>query len=556
MCAVLAMVMMLSSCATVGSIGLKKLLDASQYADDKAYAKAEMINGLGNATLEGSANQLLLFSENVVVNGIAGKKYVVYDVNANKTVYEATSSPTSSFKVSLIEAADGACFTVAHSTWSLDASNVKIGRDTVNTMLYGADGAKIAETYRDVTAETAYDLVRFDGKCYRMGEGSALAYAFDYSDLRSMPTVLYATEKLYFCEVGDEYMVCDDELEVKSYLKIPSYAEIGELVTLNENNLLIQYSVELEANAEKYDYVAEKTSNVAVGGTTVSGSEGLAKYDLYTVVFNGKTGKTKEVKFNYSIDSVANRLEDSEDWVEDYGLSDKYDNIVVLAPIEDKRINDSDSARFLATLDSNGGIKQLKDATEVPTYATLPRMVSANRWVMYSVDNREFVVDEKGKVLGEITKASFRDTYIYGNGKMYDYDLNVIYDYAKDNLAVEYALGQAMLFRNLDNELICYSSSKTEKLIAKDAKRSLYHADNEYFIIMDYSDTAKIKFEIYNESGAQIYVLSAPSAWAAIAVTDLINVVYTDGEYMVVRAAVDVQTAGGYKYEYLRFARG
>ena len=558
LCATLAVMLMLSSCATTGSVTLKKILDGSEYSEaDNVYSKAELVSGLDEAVMYETCNELMIFSKIVFVDLVACNKFMVYNIESNKIVYEATSSPTSSYDVDLFDLNGDTCFTVVHSTWSLNESKVKIGRDTIDTVLYDANGVKVADTYRQVDAEVAHDLIRFDGKCYRVGENAALEYAFDYSDLNSMPDVLYATEKLYFCEADDGIVVYNDSLETEAFLNIPSYADIGAWVVLSDNKILVQYSVEVDSHAEKYDYVEAKTVDVAVDGetTTAVDTGTLAKYDLYTVVFNGKNGKSDEIKFNYVINDAFNRHEMGETWTEICGLGDKYDNLVTLSPIEDKHVNDADSAQILAALDSKGSIKQIKSVTDAPMYAAVPHMVAANRWLVYSADDKEFIVNEKGKVLGETSAASPRSTYMYADGKMYDYDLNVIYDYAKDNLAVENALDQAVLFRNVDNELICYTNSATTKLIEKDAKRELYLAESNYFIIKDYSADDKVKYEIYNGAGTLVTTVNAASVLSGIDVAAAFSVVATHDGYMVMRVAVDTVTTGNdYKYEFYRFS--
>lgn len=544
LCAMLAVMMLLSSCATTGSTTLKKILDGSQYSGtDDVYTNAEPVSELDKAVMSEVCNELVLFSKAVVVDWASCNKLTVYNIESGKVVYEATSGPTSSYDVDLYDLNGDTCFTVVHSAWSLDESNVKIGRDTVDTALYGADGVKIADTYRQVDADVAHDLIRFDGKCYRIGENSALEYAFDYSDLNSMPEVLYATEKLYFCEADNGIAVYDGSLEIKAFLGVPSYADIGAWVALSDNKILVQYSVEVDSHSEKYDYVAKSV------GT-------LAKYDLHTVVFNGKNGKSDEIKFNYVISNTLNRHRIGEEWAKSYGLGDKYDNLVTLAPIEDKRVNDADSALILAALDSDGGIKRVKNVTDAPMSAAAPRMLASDRWLVRSADDKEFIVNEKGKVIGETSAANYRATYMYADGKMYDYDLNVIYDYAKDNLYVEQALDRAVLFRNVDDELVCYTDSGTTvKLIEKDAKRKLFLAEHDYFIIKDYSADDKAKFEIYNGAGTLVTTVDPTAALLSIDVDEAFSVIATHDGCMILRVAVDTVTVGNaYKYEFYRFS--
>ena len=220
---VLLTVMTLSSCGSVATASFKSVVDGSTYDEPtKVYNKVELSAVSANSVVEGSAEQLVLFSKAVEVDGKACKKYAVYNLDANAVVYEITTSAASDYDIDLVALEYGACFTVEKTAYRFDQNDIQVGRSTTTTTLYGADGVKIAETGRVVTPAVAYDLLRFDGKCYRMSENATLTYAFDFSDLNKMPSVMIANEEYYFCATGGtEILIYTKELEfVSSYAYI------------------------------------------------------------------------------------------------------------------------------------------------------------------------------------------------------------------------------------------------------------------------------------------------------------------------------------------------
>ena len=550
----LVSMMMLSSCNTVGNISFKKMFDGTQRtADSEAYAKAELATGITSNIYEDQKNQLVLFSDTVQVDSVPCKKYTLYNIESNKVVYEVTASVTSRYDITLYALEEDACFTVAHATWRLDASNAMIGNESVTTALYSADGVKLADATRSLTPSVQHDLIRFDGKCYRMTEGAVLAYAFDYSDLNSMPTILYANDDYYFCKSGDDVAVYDKTLKPISAISLPSYAEIvSGWVDLGKNKVLLQYEIEESDDAEEYDYIKTKTVEIKKDDSNKYTTQEQKKYTLHTVIFNGKNGNIKEIDMEYVVNNTLTKSGNS--WTQTYGLSDKLDNIVWLAPIEDKRINEADTAMLIGTIDTDGKFKQLKDLTEMPMESSLPYMVAADRWIASSVDGKNFIVDENGEVVGETTNAYYCENFLYASGKMYDYDLNVIYDYAAENLTLERSLKQAMLFRNADNELICYSDGQSNKLIENGAKRALVHTKREYFVIKDYSSTDAIKYEIYNERGAKLTSISVATGLSSRDYDDIFTSVASYYGAFLLRVATNVNDAGDYKYDYYKIS--
>ncbi|MBQ9779101.1 MAG: hypothetical protein IJW22_09295, partial [Clostridia bacterium] len=100
--------------------------------------------------------------------------------------------------------------------------------------------------------------------------------------------------------------------------------------------------------------------------------------------------------------------------------------------------------------------------------------------------------------------------YITCDGKLYDHNLQLLFDYEAEKLYRYESFGNCILFTNDDDELILYANGQKSTLIAKDTAREYmdsYSNEGDYFVICDSTDPAAIKYEVYNNAGAKILTL-------------------------------------------------
>jgi hypothetical protein len=99
------------------------------------------------------------------------------------------------------------------------------------------------------------------------------------------------------------------------------------------------------------------------------------------------------------------------------------------------------------------------------------------------------------------------------DGKLYDYNLNVVYDYEADEYTISEMFGTSILFTNDDGEYVLFANGNYVDLItakeAKDGKLYLEYADDGIIVIRDASSkNGEIDFVVYNESGEEIYTFA------------------------------------------------
>lgn len=488
----LATVMLLSSCSLFGgSIKFEKFADGSLYKDTPAYAAAAAVADLANADFETAQGDLILLEKEEKVGEEEYTKYIVYNLATGAVVYTVTETKTTQVQIQLGECNDAAYFTVYTATFTLDENqevDYSKDPDVVADLYAGKDGAKIATAARMVQVEKAYDLLRFDGKCYRAAEDGTIAYAFDYSAMADMPEIDTATENYYYALGGEEFAIYDKNLAQVAYYAAPSYVDIEGYILLDNDKVFLQGFWSADPYTEDYDVLSYDGE----------------KLNMLTALLDGKKGEIKEIECDYA---VMDGYTDKEDLEEECFNAEKLANLVWILPIENKRMNDSRSAVKMATVTEKGKIKILEDVTPFPTLEI--ECAGANRWIAEDADRRDFLINEKAEILGEITNRTDRnESYILADGKLYDYSLNMVYDYEAAKLSVKKVLDESILFTDKDGALISYANGAATTLIAKEALLTRNYVNSmsgsDYYVISDSTDPAAIKYEIYNEAGAKI----------------------------------------------------
>ena len=139
-------------------------------------------------------------------------------------------------------------------------------------------------------------------------------------------------------------------------------------------------------------------------------------------------------------------------------------------------------------------------------------MLGENRWLA-STARFAYLVDGEETVLGEISEAEMTGKFFYKNGKIFDSDLELIYDCASNKMTLVDVLDGAFLLKNYDGEIFCYTGGegKPEKIITKkEAKTSeVTVLDSGLFVVCDRSNPADVNYDFYNAEGEKIFSTDA-----------------------------------------------
>lgn len=499
----LTMVLVLASCG-IRSFDDLVNEDYAPVDTDPAYTTINEIGALVDLEEAGYAGDLQLFKKVDPLTGLT--KYVVYDVVNDKNIWQkeetnsesATAKSTVQYTVNLSTLNKASYFTVTQTTVSQTLEDgLPVKTDTTKLVsIYGFNGSAYVELVKAEdprqSAQTAQDLLYFEGKCYRADENGSIAYAFDYSTFAKFPTLSHITPDHYIERSGNMWIVYDKTLHRLCAYELPSFAEVTYSRVLG-NHLFVQYFIMEDVFSDNYDVITEDNE----------------KLTLYTVLIDLEKGKEKEIKTNYVVDSTL-LVSNSPAW-ELRGFKDMKDDdvaIVRIFEVIDKRVDEAELAAQIAVLDADGEIKPLDMPVDMPVDSI--SFMAKGLWSVQTTDGRSYLVDAEGEVKQEITQANVNAaSYIVANGKLYDLNLQVVYDYKADKLEYKFSTAKAVFFTNEDDELILYTASQKTTLISKrDAQQGIRAYSNSYssledgyFVIVDESDENNTKYEIYNIEG-------------------------------------------------------
>lgn len=507
LCAALACVLLLSSCAWGRSY--KKLFAKDAYTDSAPTANtAAQVATLSGASFEESRAVLAYLTDTVTSDGHDYTKHIVYNMATNAVVLEVTNTLTANFDITLLTANHTAFFTVRATTWQM-VEDVPSHYES-KTSLYTATGSLLHEVKGTVHATARLDLIELDGKCYRVADDGSVAEAFTLGDFSNLPMLTDRTERYYYnIDSGDALVTVYDLAcsPIASYA-VPAYATAMDAFVLEAGDVLVQYAVAEPDDAKDYSFVMQ------------TGALAPTKFTIHTVLLDAKKGDAKEIKFEYYLENLIRSNE--KEWVESYGFDDRYDNLAVAYEIVDGRVDTSSTARVALAVSNSGKVKSvLKDIVPAQTTA-FPTQIASNRWLVQDNLSRSYLVNEKGKVVGEVTGADDRNNaYYVAGGKLYDFDLNAVYDFESANQEIYSGsagygvMRHGILLENNDGEIVCYANGAATAVIAKDSSRVLYTVTDAYFVVRDYSDVSNIKYELYNDVGVKLTTFDyAPDAVA------------------------------------------
>ena len=497
----LAAIMVLSSCGA-GASKFADILDGSRYkGDTPSWTAAAKVDALQDAAVvDQSGNLVVLTKENA--DGF--DTYMIFNMKTGTVVYNATESAAVDVDIDLCttDNYDADYAVVVLTTWVLDSENHHTNAYSYVVSLRDAAGTEFATATR-MTAlpEVEWDLLRFEGKCYRVSKEGTFTLVGDYSEFAPLPNIAAETEKYYYAinAATGTVIVYDKSLAIVSYYNMPTYANVAasQAFALDAEKVFVQYTVEEDPYTDDYDIYDPATNS---------------KSTLHTFVLN-PDGKVKEIRCDYVIADGGVLNDEQRDWS---GLSDSFTSFAIVYPVEDQRVNLADTARRWASVDKNGKIKEIKNPTLVPFENFV--FVQTNRWVVTTSDNRAYLINEKAEILGEVTGANGIQagrSYFTANGKVYDYDMNVIFDYTAANYTIARRLNHGIIFTSVDNEPVLFANGTTTTLVAKDDETKVLVNNlfgsmltgSSYYVIRNMADLTAQKLVFYNDVGTAVITL-------------------------------------------------
>ena len=512
LCLLMICATMLSACGA-GGAKWEKVLDGSLYETSAVPTQKVDASALANKNLNGNYGNIggeLIYFTNTTSEG--DTVYNIYNILKNEIIFTRTKAITTDYTITVGSTGGCAYFVVETRTCNEKNGEPDWSNTEYQTTLYDANATEVAKADKEVdviSSTSGGDFFVFDKTYFLVSEDTGFVKAFEKDPLGKSLSRLSPLGDSYYVElqyedpynpyVLEKVIFYDKDLKVVFAYTLPSYAELEGYGMLSEDKVLIQYTVEVDPYSDKYDILDDGD-----------------KYDLYTMIYNLKNGKAKEVECDY----IINNISLFEEIGEYFGFKAAKNAFCTVYPIVDKRVDTS--VMYMATVSEKGKIELFETLEGFAVSYIHP--VNTNRWLVDTDAGVTYLVNEQFKVIGDVTNlnyGNFHQKYIDFDGKLYDYDLNVVLDYAEEKLVLKEMFDTSVLFQDKEGYYhLFYNGQKTqitftrEKVeddgsITKVPQKSYAGTIGaDCYGIYDYSDKEDVRYRIFNSEGKELANLS------------------------------------------------
>ena len=337
-----------------------------------------------------------------------------------KQVVATFAAENTSFDFRLVEEAPA--FRV--KTTVIDPSiDILLGLDNVISIdysLYDAVGNCVVTTDYSKMPYVVADYLLYDYAAYTYDANGIMAKSMDVPEYLMLEECFDWNDRyIYVADPYNGFTVYDREINSVCYWSAPGYEMDGcDMYVMNNDNVLVQYKVIMDEDNKDFDYVINNDDYKNL------------KIDLRTFIVDVETGEEKELKdFNYVIGGLITRASmvrgNDDPNAEDYF---KFENLVVLLPIVDTRLDDSPRATDIVKMTDKGKLEESVKFVDFQT-ADIPARISEELYTVGLLSGQVAIIEEDGTVVHKLNK-SYRiiDQYIIGEQAIYNFDMEKVYD--------------------------------------------------------------------------------------------------------------------------------
>ncbi len=434
---VITVAMLLTSCMGGGSVSsVGKYLNEDYDPSASVYASATQISELDGYLKVASNEEFVVFAS----------------IDPTALSYKVFSFRTGTIITKIAETGTVCTFNLVDGTSAFVVTKVQSDLTTAEVLktthvLYDGTGAAVATIEEDVAPDAPElfgDLVIYDHVAYSVSNDGALTKELDVPEYLALGACDTWNDDYFYSMSVDSIRVYDRSFNGTTVWTAPSYAEETEFYVLNNGDVLIQYSYEMDHDSSDYDYYMDDNND----GIT-------EKMDLVTLVLSAKDGSVKDVNMEYIVRHilVSNKLYDEND--DNNIFNDKFDNIAMVYPIVDEKIDISMANADYMLMSNKGKIgKSLKMVDN--QIASIPEKIGDDLYRVSTLYG-EALINGNGKILQQMNNSlSIVGGYFIGNRAIYDLELNEVYD-LKEN--------KATVIKTLDNTVFVRAEEDTKYTI-------------------------------------------------------------------------------------------
>lgn len=518
---VLVVAMLLTACAVSSAKSFDKVLNPDYDASEKLWASAAAVSELADYSLDESNGTFAVFTKANEETGALTTK--VYSLLAAKVIVTVTDTETTSNSVSISWEMP---IVTVNAVTTTEATEETEAKTTTTTTLYDAQGTQLATaSFDEDTAQSQYakvtpiamaDLVVINYVAYEVDEETgAFTKKMDipeYVMLDGDVDDIEVNDDYYYVYAYDTVSVYDKEFNLVSVYTTPSYAVNEGMFVLNNGDILVQYSVELDEDAKEFDYY--------------KAAEGFSmKMDLVTLVVDAEKGTAKEVDLDYEIYYVMPNydLYDEED--DNNYYNDKFDNIAYVYPIVDQKIDYSDAAEDIVLMNNKGKVKKSLKIVDGQT-ASLPVKIADDLYRVQLLSGGYALTDIDGDVKKVINSYMTQiGSYFVGDRGIYDLELNLVYSFVDNNIIPMYDDASYDYVGDTIFVMVGTEDKYTVEAFCNGEQKTVfsYDAENETngaFEMMEFGYeilTTDGDYKYYNAAGTELLTTTTAITYVAMA---------------------------------------
>lgn len=503
----LVVAMLLSSCGGLQAAKPEEIFTGNYESEAKIPTRVSDIGAQG-ADVRNTNGKFVHFyvaSSRGANNTDIPAKDMIYNMESDKMIYTFTWDDEKTYLQHIdfyqVEMYEAGLFTTTVRTFAEDGGN-----DTFVTTLYDENGTKIASVDRTEDVHTtAVDLFLFGGTCYRMAADKSYTVVSEWQELSGesmLDSIREMTDNYYYA-----YRTIDDKTQVTVYDKalayaasyrFPSYATVKAVGILADGKMLFQYTAALSDHAEKYDLLDDN-------GT---------KYSLVTEILDVKANRTSQIKTGYIYDSMWSRdVAGEKEWFE--AFTEKVNIVATVYEIKDQRVNSARRSVKYVILDENANVKS--SLTDMfPDMMHMVEPVAKDLYYYETHAGTAVLVRKDGTVLGDISGIrGGNNKYIFGESKLYNFDLTVAFDFGAQGLTYLSDGGvrntaTGVFFKKADGSIYYYAGNLKE-IVSKPQldSKSIVTVEDEYYIIRYSENSSETSYTLYPADGQALITTNA-----------------------------------------------
>ena len=371
--------------------------------------------------------------------------------------------------------------------------------------LYDTTEAVIAISLRETHPVLFADLLIFDGIAYSFDDRGALIPTFNVPEYVKVESCTDWTDQYFYSVDERDVTVYDRSMRSVFYWEAPSYAIGPRIFVMNDGNLVAQYYKQLPDDAEEYDLLTEDANG------------GLLKRDLVTLTMSIEDQKISAIDAEYRIMSV----DSYRTFLRGEGDTENilpFDNMAIIAPIIEKRVDITSSTLDLVLMNNIG--EKTSSLRFVPMQmAVLPVAVGNGIYVVDLHTGEKALIDASGTVRHHLTgEYRFVDGQMVGDRGIYRLtDMAPVLDFRQSGATVTAVIDNTVFITEKnDDGYTVYTVRGSSKEVLYTVGKDTPITDTTVLRILEegrcyeiYSVTAG-EYKYYNSEGKLMLTTTMP----------------------------------------------